>query len=187
MTYAKYNAVLEEHNILVKAKNFLVFQGDVEAVAQQSPKDLSKLIEQVSGSGELKDEYDRLQKAAERASENSSSAFNKRKGFNTEIKQFKEQKAEAMRFDQLRQSRDEAVIKHCVWKLYHVNNAIEERTNLIEEKSESIKTLRAEQTESDNRLKAARKDQLKAQKEVVKQEKALKKREKDADDKVRHF
>lgn len=44
-----YNQTLEEHNILVKAKNFLVFQGDVEAVASQSPKDLTRLIEQISG------------------------------------------------------------------------------------------------------------------------------------------
>lgn len=45
----EYNDALSEHNILVKAKNFLVFQGDVEAVASQSPKDLTRLIEQISG------------------------------------------------------------------------------------------------------------------------------------------
>jgi chromosome segregation ATPase len=45
----EYNEALTDHNILVKAKNFLVFQGDVEAVASQSPKDLMRLIEQISG------------------------------------------------------------------------------------------------------------------------------------------
>jgi chromosome segregation ATPase len=49
VTFAKYVAVLEKQNILVKARNFLVFQGDVEAVASQSPKDLTRLIEQISG------------------------------------------------------------------------------------------------------------------------------------------
>jgi structural maintenance of chromosome 1 len=49
VTFAKYLAVLEKHNILVKARNFLVFQGDVEQVASQSPKDLTLLIEQISG------------------------------------------------------------------------------------------------------------------------------------------
>jgi hypothetical protein len=44
-----YVATLESHNILVKAKNFLVFQGDVEAIASQNPKSLSKLIDQISG------------------------------------------------------------------------------------------------------------------------------------------
>lgn len=44
-----YNSRLEEFGILVKARNFLVFQGDVEAVASQNPKDLAKLIDQISG------------------------------------------------------------------------------------------------------------------------------------------
>lgn len=47
--HAKYNAMLEKENILVKAKNFLVFQGDVEAIASQSPKDLTRMIENISG------------------------------------------------------------------------------------------------------------------------------------------
>lgn len=47
--YSHYNLSLEKENILVKAKNFLVFQGDVESVASQSPKDLTRLIEQISG------------------------------------------------------------------------------------------------------------------------------------------
>jgi structural maintenance of chromosome 1 len=46
---ADYSAALEKHNILIKARNFLVFQGDVEAIASQSPKDLTRLIEQISG------------------------------------------------------------------------------------------------------------------------------------------
>jgi structural maintenance of chromosome 1 len=49
VTFAKYLAVLEKQNILVKARNFLVFQGDVEQVASQSPKDLTLLIETISG------------------------------------------------------------------------------------------------------------------------------------------
>jgi len=44
-----YTGALEKHNILIKARNFLVFQGDVEAIASQSPKDLTRLIEQISG------------------------------------------------------------------------------------------------------------------------------------------
>ena len=111
MTYAKYNAVLEQHNILVKAKNFLVFQGDVEAVASQQPKDLSKLIDQISGSSELKDEYEKAKVAQDKAVENSTSAFNKRRGINTEIKQFKEQKAEAIKYDKLREERVSSLLR----------------------------------------------------------------------------
>jgi structural maintenance of chromosome 1 len=60
VTWQDYNSRLEEENILTRAKNFLVFQGDVEAIASQSPRDLTKFIENISGSIELKEEYDRL-------------------------------------------------------------------------------------------------------------------------------
>jgi structural maintenance of chromosome 1 len=47
--WTTYNATLEKENILIRARNFLVFQGDVEHVASQSPKDLTTLIEHISG------------------------------------------------------------------------------------------------------------------------------------------
>lgn len=89
------------HNILVKAKNFLVFQGDVEAVASQSAMQLSKLIDQISGSLELAPEYDSAKAEQERATENATFNFSKRRGINGEIKQYKEQKGEAERFESL--------------------------------------------------------------------------------------
>ncbi|KAI9104571.1 RecF/RecN/SMC N terminal domain-containing protein [Phlyctochytrium arcticum] len=49
VTFAVYSSTLEKENILIKARNFLVFQGDVEAVASQGSKELTKLIEQISG------------------------------------------------------------------------------------------------------------------------------------------
>jgi structural maintenance of chromosome 1 len=70
-------------------------------IASQSPKELTKLIEQISGSFELKSEYDRLKLLQEKASENSAFTFNKKKTVNAEMKQFKEQKEEAQRYEQL--------------------------------------------------------------------------------------
>lgn len=110
VTYAVYNASLVSHNILVKAKNFLVFQGDVEAVASQSPRELSRLIEQISGSLELASEYEKAKEAQERATENATFNFTKRRGIAGEIKQYKEQKSEADRFDALCQERVSAII-----------------------------------------------------------------------------
>ena len=101
VTYSAYNAALIQHNILVKAKNFLVFQGDVEAVASQSPKELSRLIDQISGSLELAPDYEKAKEALERATENATFNFTKRRGIAGEIKQYKEQKGEAERFEAL--------------------------------------------------------------------------------------
>ena len=48
-SFKAYSLQLEKFNILVKAKNFLVFQGDVEGVASQDSKQLAQLIDRISG------------------------------------------------------------------------------------------------------------------------------------------
>jgi structural maintenance of chromosome 1 len=105
VTYTTYNEALVKHNILVKAKNFLVFQGDVEAVASQSAKELTRLVEQISGSLELSAEYERAKGDQDRATENATHNFTKRRAITGEIKQYKEQKGEAERFEALCQER----------------------------------------------------------------------------------
>jgi structural maintenance of chromosome 1 len=79
----------------------LTNKGDVEAVASQSAKDLSRLIEQISGSLELAPKYELAKAQQDRATENATYNFNKRRGIAGEIKQFKEQKSEADRFESL--------------------------------------------------------------------------------------
>ena len=78
-----------------------MFQGDVEAVASQSPQQLSRLIEQISGSLELAGEYEKAKADQDRATENATFNFTKRRGIAGEIKQYKEQKGEAERFEAL--------------------------------------------------------------------------------------
>jgi hypothetical protein len=46
----EYQAKLKSVGLLVKSRNFLVFQNEVEKVAQKSPKELTELIERISGS-----------------------------------------------------------------------------------------------------------------------------------------
>lgn len=104
-SYNSYNRQLEAFRILVKAKNFLVFQGDVESVAQQNSRDLAHLVDQISGSLELKEEYEQAKERMERSQEESAAAFNKRRGINGELKTFREQKAEAERWERLQEER----------------------------------------------------------------------------------
>jgi structural maintenance of chromosome 1 len=47
--FDQYDSSLSSIGVLVKARNFLVFQGDIESVAQKSPIEFTKLIEQISG------------------------------------------------------------------------------------------------------------------------------------------
>ena len=51
---------LEEVGINTKAKNFLVFQGAVESIAMKNPKERTALFEEISGSGALKEDYEKV-------------------------------------------------------------------------------------------------------------------------------
>src|ERR1700712_3552293 len=82
VTAHQYNEGLEAENILIKARNFLVFQGDVEAIAAQSPQDLTRLIEQISGSLEHKADYEKFKSEAEEAAEQQTVQLNRQRGIN---------------------------------------------------------------------------------------------------------
>ena len=53
-TWDAYSAALEEINIVTKARNFLVFQGDVESLANKDEKALLQHLEVFCGSADLK-------------------------------------------------------------------------------------------------------------------------------------
>ncbi|BGP16097.1 hypothetical protein JCM10213_007524 [Rhodosporidiobolus nylandii] len=182
VTYKRYNEQLESFNILVKAKNFLVFQGDVEAVASQSPKDLAKLIDQISGSLDLKEEYDRCSAALHKATEASVAQHSRRKGVNSEVKQYKLMKDEADRWQSLQTQKADAVVHHLVWKLFHIEEGIKANEEKIEERNEELKKLRDENEKYDEEVRAKKKEANKAQKEAGKQERAVKAKEKELED-----
>ncbi|KAG6915096.1 hypothetical protein DXG01_013475 [Tephrocybe rancida] len=183
VTYSAYNAALISHNILVKAKNFLVFQGDVEQVASQSPLALSRLIDQISGSLELAGEYEKAKEAQERATENATFNFTKRRGIAGEIKQYKEQKGEAERFESLCAERDDLILKRNLFKLFQIEESIEDNSRNIVGKNKELAGLRQEQRIHDKALEGARAEQAKVRSTVMQKEKNIKKSEKTLDGK----
>lgn len=175
---AEYAHRLAKENILIKAKNFLVFQGDVEAIAAQSSKDLSKLIEQISGSLQFKAEYERLKLEQETTADESSITFNKKRGFNAEIKQYKAQAHEADRFNQLLQDRDNAVLKHVLWKLYHLEKDAKRKTSEMTELGSQLEIQKREAARTQQVLEEAGEEYALQNREKQKLERRIKKREK---------
>lgn len=178
-----YENVLKAENILIKARNFLVFQGDVEAIAAQSSKDLSRLIEQISGSLQYKAEYERLKEAQETTAELSSLTFNKKRNYNAEIRQYKLQANEMEKFNQMISQRDEAVSLHALWKLFHSEQSkkdIESQIiSLNEESALQLERVEGLQEES----LSAREDYAKANVIVQNNEQNLKQQERLLSDK----
>lgn len=124
VTFEAYANQLKAIGILVKARNFLVFQGDVESIASKSPEELTKLFEQISGSDELRQEYEELLEAKNRAEENAIFAYQKKKGLVAEKKMVKEQKEEAERFRNKRNELERTRVEHFLWQLYQVEDDI---------------------------------------------------------------
>ena len=178
VTAQQYNEALEAENILIKARNFLVFQGDVEAIASQSPRDLTRLIEQISGSLEYKAEYERLKLAQEETLENQNYNLNRRRGINSEIKQYQEQKREADSYAKKADERDQAIVSQILWKLYHLQRVIEDSGAEIQKHQQELKEHRRGIEASEHSLEEAKKDQSKVGREVGKLERNMKTKEK---------
>lgn len=166
---------------MIKARNFLVFQGDVEAIASKSPKDLTKLIEQISGSDEFKEEYDRLKDLYEKSTEASTYAFNQKRSISNEIKAVQDQKDDAFRYEQLVLQKMDLISEQVMWKLFHIEKEAKEFVDKIENYNSEIKKLEKEETASDQIIKEHRKVFAKAQKELLSLEKQFKKAQAEAD------
>jgi structural maintenance of chromosome 1 len=177
VTAKQYNDTLEAENILIKARNFLVFQGDVEAIASQSPKDLTRLVEQISGSLEYKDDYERLKVEYEKATEDHAFRLNQRRAMNSEIKQYQEQKKEAENFEHKAAERDNAIVTHILWKLYHLQRQIEESGAEIQKHQEELKEHHRDVESFEEKFEEVKREQVKASRECSKAERSIKQKE----------
>lgn len=182
VTAQQYNEALEAENILIKARNFLVFQGDVEAIAAQSPKDLTRLIEQISGSLEYKAEYERLKAEQEEAFEQQTYQLNRRRGINSEIKQYQEQKREAENYARKAEERDQAIVTHILWKLFHFQRLIDESSAEIQRHQDELKEYRRGVEKYEKNLEEAKKEHARVGRDVANAERSIIKKEKDIED-----
>ena len=113
---------------MIKARNFLVFQGDIESVASKSPKDLTALIEQVSGSADLKKDYEDALKLRKECEEEQLASLQRRKATTTLRKQMKEQKEEAEKHLRMQEELTKLRTEHVMFKLYHIDHEAERHT-----------------------------------------------------------
>ncbi|WRT67180.1 uncharacterized protein IL334_004146 [Kwoniella shivajii] len=183
VAWKDYNGQLEKFNILVKAKNFLVFQGDVEGVASQDSKALARLIDRISGSLDLAPAYETAKASQDKATEASTANYAKKRSIITEVKHFKEQKDEIMQWEKMRDAKDALVQRHALWKLYHLTNEINESTQKVEEASNKLTELRQSADRDERTLRDVKKEQAQAQLTVKKREASVKKAEKAYEDK----
>ncbi|CAD6245543.1 unnamed protein product [Miscanthus lutarioriparius] len=183
VTWDQYNAKLRSLGILVKARNFLVFQGDVESIASKNPKELTALLEQISGSDELRREYDELEEQKARAEEKSALVYQEKRTIVMERKQKKAQKEEAEKHLRLQQDLKLLKTEHYLWQLYTIEKDIEKVEAELVEDRESLQQVQEENRSSDYELTAKKKEQSAFLKKMTLCEKSIAKKKLEFDKK----
>ncbi|WJX18420.1 Structural maintenance of chromosomes protein 1, variant 2 [Trifolium repens] len=173
VTWDVYNAKLKSLGILVKARNFLVFQGDVESIASKNPKELTGLIEQISGSDELKRDYEQFEEEKATAEEKSALVYQKKKTMVMERKQKKEQKEEAEKHLRLQDQLKSMKKEHFLWQLYNIENDIVKTTEELEADKRSREGVIEELENYEHEASKKKKEQAKYLKEVMLREKKI--------------
>jgi len=113
-----YMGRLEAIHILSEARNFLVFQGDVEAAANKKGKDLSTFFEQVSGSIHLRQEYEELAAEKARKEDKARYLFTRRRNAVNERKRVTHQKDEAERYQTAEEERRRLQVEFYLFRLH---------------------------------------------------------------------
>ncbi|XP_058197124.1 structural maintenance of chromosomes protein 1 isoform X2 [Rhododendron vialii] len=173
VNWDEYNAKLRSLGILVKARNFLVFQGDVESIASKNPRELTALIEQISGSDELKGDYEKLEEEKARAEEKSTLVYQKKRTIVSERKQKKEQKEEAEKHLRLQDQLKTLKKDHFLWQLWNIANDIEKAEEDADAEKRSQQELVQELSDYEHECSIKKKEQAKYLKEIVQCEKKI--------------
>merc|ERR1712098_116611 len=115
----EYLAELEKIGINAKAKNFLVFQGAVESIAMKNPKERTALFEEISGSGALKDDYDKYKTEMLAAEEETQHTYQKKKAIGAERKEAKLEKEEAEKYQKLQDDMADRQVELQLFRLFY--------------------------------------------------------------------
>ncbi|XP_073102546.1 structural maintenance of chromosomes protein 1 [Elaeis guineensis] len=179
----EYNAKLKSLGILVKARNFLVFQGDVESIASKNPRELTALLEQISGSDELKKDYEDLEERKARAEEKSALVYQEKRTVVMERKQKKAQKEEAEKHLRLQDQLKSLKKEHFLWQLFNIEKDMEKINGELEEDKKVLEGDLKAQEESDFEENIKKKEQAGYLKEMMLCEKKIAKKKLELDKK----
>ncbi|NP_997975.2 structural maintenance of chromosomes 1A, like [Danio rerio] len=153
-----YSEELEKLGILIKARNFLVFQGAVESIAMKNPKERTALFEEISRSGELAQEYDRCKKEMVKAEEDTQFNYHRKKNIAAERKEAKQEKEEAERYQRLKDEVVRAHVQLQLFKLYHNESEIEKLNRELAHRNKEIDKDRKRMDRVEEELKDKKKE-----------------------------
>lgn len=137
-----YQFILQDFNIIVKAKNFLIFQGQVDSLAMKSGRDLTLLFEKISGSDDFKQEYETSKNEVEVSEENLKSINAKISFLIIERKKLKEQKTQAINYENLVNKIKDFQSTYYLIQFSEIERELDKKRKILETKAEELESLR---------------------------------------------
>ncbi|XP_017767579.1 PREDICTED: structural maintenance of chromosomes protein 1A [Eufriesea mexicana] len=168
VTSQVYLNELEQLGINVKAKNFLVFQGAVESIAMKNPKERTALFEEISNSGALKAEYERLRTEMLKAEEETQFSYQKKKGIAAERKEAKLEKEEAEKYQRLKEEYIEKQVELQLFRLFHNEKSTENLEVSQKKKQHEIEKIEKKKEKAEEILKEKKKEAGKLGRDLAK-------------------
>lgn len=173
VSYRKYGAFLEEENILIKAKNFLVFQGDVVQIASQSATELTNLFEEVSGSIQYKKEYDMLKEKVQTLGQSTAEMIKNRRRIHAEMRTYKEGINKNEEFEKQVNRKIELEKYQALWQLYELEQRKLDNKQKLSECESRMRTLKGKRASEEKRLEKAKDSLVRDNALITKQKSTL--------------
>lgn len=174
MGRATYVLELEKVGIIVKARNCLVFQGEVESIAMKKPKERTHLFEQISNSLEFAELYEKTKKVMLQAEEDTQFTYNRKKNVAVERKQARLEKEEADFYKNIQQQARDSKVKLQLFQLFYNENKLESLLTNLEEKQVDTNSQKEQLAQSETELKEAKRDLGRVNRELQQIEKEIK-------------
>jgi chromosome segregation ATPase len=121
VSWDSYQHELAAIGVLVKVRNCLVFQGDVEALARKKPSELVRLVEEVSGSFQFADEYDACWQAKTKAEQVQVDMYKNQKSIKMQRRALKSLREESERYEHLLTTKSTLQSEWYGWMLYQMD------------------------------------------------------------------
>ncbi|CAF1616968.1 unnamed protein product [Rotaria magnacalcarata] len=174
LSATEYTEELENMGIIPKAKNFLIFQGQVESIAMKTPKEFTAMFEELSRSGELKEEYEQAKQEKNKAEQDTHANFQKKKGVEKQKKEVRLEKEVAQKYAALKTQYDELQLQLKLFQLYHNKQELTEKREIADKKRDEVAKLEKRKEISDEEIKAKKKELAVYNKELANDEQKVK-------------
>eukprot|EP00924_Labyrinthula_sp_SR-Ha-C_P007386 snap_masked-scaffold_24-processed-gene-1.16-mRNA-1 protein AED:0.04 eAED:0.04 QI:0/-1/0/1/-1/1/1/0/1347 len=123
-SWEEYKNWLEKIGVLVKARNCLVFQGDVESIANKNAKELLDFFEEISGSARFKEEFEEIRERKEEAEKKQLMNKQKKRQVRKEMMEVEKQKDEMELYVKKNKELEMMRTEYCLWVLFQSKDDI---------------------------------------------------------------